>query len=94
MNPGHEALRLVRELVATIDDMKGTALFRAMNPRASKLYDRARGVLAASGGLDGNGVRRPSMRVGSPEPDPHRFGWCCSCGAYHELTGDPSEVLA
>lgn len=92
MNPGHEALRLVRELVATIDDLKGSSLFRAMNPRASSLYERARGVLAASGGLDGNGVRRPTAVAFEPSESATRVGWCCLCGAYHELTGDPAEV--
>lgn len=96
MNPGHEALAFVRELVddaGRIGSVVNLAV-RSSTVLSAKL-DRARGIVLAAGGADGNGLRRPIARSHEEQGSTMiGVGWCSSCGAYHELTGDPAEVVA
>jgi len=80
VTPGHEAIRILGELdeLARKQPARMAAL-EAMHPKLRDMAARIRGVLIASGGPDGCGVRQ------RPANENRRLGWCGLCGAYHEL---------
>lgn len=88
MNPGHAALETLREMLALFTPSTVGYFAISSNDNARRLYERADGIVKASTGLDGNGITQ------RPAGENRNLGWCSSCGAYHELTGDTTEVFS
>jgi hypothetical protein len=86
-NPGHEAVRVLAQLVEEVATRPLLRGYLDTNPTFRKIHERARGVVIASGLK----VRRPSSMADVYVPN---FAWCETCGAYHEQVHDAAESKA
>lgn len=72
MNPSHEALMLVGDLLAHIHSTPTAMLAVRSSPAFTDLYDRARGIAIVAN------AHETSMRPVAAE-----VGWCAPCRAFH-----------
>lgn len=72
MNPAHESLTLVRDLVALVHENPTLNLAMRASPKFTDLYDRARGIVIVAG------CAETAMRPVAAE-----VAWCGPCRAFH-----------